>query len=1610
MAAELTIGFVGENLSRLLIQESAVLGGVASHVESIEKELRLMQLYLVERGSWEGFDDWVDKLNEVALEAEDVIQTFVFNSVKRRRGIHYLFVRYRVGKDLDRISRKMGDIYQSEPRKQEQMDNLRVTVESEPGETSAPMLSQAIELLSNLISEKLVLHWNVIKMVEQAKDELVAMQSIVSSLKSTTQREGIWLEEVRSICDLTENTVETFIATRKDKARCRPCWLFALEWKFKKKMEHINTQIGEALHRSLTYGIGKADLDSIGDKITRSVHVPNLTLRRVILSKIPCFIYYVLYPIATDPELNSIPFFVFVVFMQVIISFLNPKKRLAKNLPKKNKFKKLKMLISLMFMFAIDLAIFVFSAVFGLWAMILEFCSLIASVVIWGVSLWRSTESNLKSTQRDLAIMDALFSDIASVQGLNNRQQAWLEQLKLVAQNARSLQDAVHQEGGFFNKLKFANDINGCLFEILVVLDRKNIYGIANMDEGSGLVSSGPSIQVQEGETSTSAVHVDNNHDFGTEKDPIAKATPSYRHVKSLKQRVRSLPREMQLMNALFQDVQEMGELNGRSQVWIQEMKGIARKIENVIQEYTTNCNLENAPIHIRIMKCWTRFKLSRKIDAIESKIQDATRKGRKYGSVRLEPHPKSVSVARLRKESSIIGFDDVKVLMDQLLSEEVSSCIISIVGIEGTGKTTLARLIFENEAVTDVFECRAWVQVPSGCTAEKLLEDIAKEIMAGQELSCTTQEMIQELKHFVGNKRCLVVVDNIETYEVLGTLRKTIIDVSPAWRLLITSRNANMVLQASAARTFVHQLHLLDDQNSWIMFKTNLKVNISEELKEVGKHIVTKCGGLPSQILRMSELLSNTEATTEEWSKVLQELDQDKKPWLETINAINLKLPLYLKKCLFYFLEFPAEFEIPARRLVVLWVAEGLVHHAEDEEPPEQVAESVLTQLIDLNMVQIATRKRNGKVKTCRLPSAIWLAKVEESRSRQRQNETRSNRGKRQNITRRVADRLDERDACYSHIHGTIEDSSASLENYKNVFSFLSFDAQEGSKPGQDIGNFLRRCIASGCFLLLRVLDLERVYKPKLPKSIGRLSKLRYLGLRWTYLESLPSSISSLLKLQTLDLKHTYINSLSRSIWKMELRHLFLSETYRTRFPHPPRGNYLSDLQTLWGLFIDEETKVEDGLDKLLNIRKLGLACQSMSSQEAMTSQLRAIAEWIEKLTFLQSLRVKSRDEKGQPWKLHLMSLEDHTNLTDMYLLGMLDSSSILTQFPPSLIELTLSHSKLQDDPLQILKDLPNLRSLSLLAESYTGKKLVCKSRCFPQLHILRLWGLKQLEDWFIEQEALPCLAQLEIRSCKNLKMVPVGLQYVSTLLEFKVRDMPTEFESRVCNTGEDWYKISHILYLWINDTMCDSSFPYRDTSNNLQKASASTSTILQEFRKGGTCTWKCPPVGWVCMNSAGSVISNSESACGGLVRDETGLVLSGFSGNLGGTSSVTVAELWGVLHGLNLVWDSGYRKLKVDIDSPSALFLIESSSHESIPVSTVVQGIKDALKREWTVQFSHVSSEANRVAHMLAQTGHHLPLGIQPFISPPICLADVIQEDQAGSAQQQHQDANSQ
>ena len=115
-------------------------------------------------------------------------------------------------------------------------------------------------------------------------------------------------------------------------------------------------------------------------------------------------------------------------------------------------------------------------------------------------------------------------------------------------------------------------------------------------------------------------------------------------------------------------------------------------------------------------------------------------------------------------------------------------------------------------------------------------------------------------------------------------------------------------------------------------------------------------------------------------------------------------------------------------------------------------------------------------------------------------------------------------------------------------MYFFLSFDTRKESKP-REVGNFLHYGISSGCFVMLLVLDLENIFRPKIPEAIGKLTQLSYLGLRSTFLETVPSSISKLQNLQTLDMKYTSINTLHNSIWKLQqLRDVYLTEGSRSK------------------------------------------------------------------------------------------------------------------------------------------------------------------------------------------------------------------------------------------------------------------------------------------------------------------------------------------------------------------------------------------------------------------------------------------------------------------------------
>ncbi|CAN1810688.1 Putative ribonuclease H protein At1g65750 [Linum perenne] len=134
----------------------------------------------------------------------------------------------------------------------------------------------------------------------------------------------------------------------------------------------------------------------------------------------------------------------------------------------------------------------------------------------------------------------------------------------------------------------------------------------------------------------------------------------------------------------------------------------------------------------------------------------------------------------------------------------------------------------------------------------------------------------------------------------------------------------------------------------------------------------------------------------------------------------------------------------------------------------------------------------------------------------------------------------------------------------------------------------------------------------------------------------------------------------------------------------------------------------------------------------------------------------------------------------------------------------------------------------------------------------------------------------------------------------------------------------------------------------------------------------------GEVILNTDGSVDpSSGRAAAGGLIRDSLGRCTSAFALNLG-SCSITRAEIRGILAGLIMAWDAGFRKVAVQSDSQVAISLLLNGDVPTHHHAGEIMLIRSLLQRDWSVRVAHIYREANKSADFLASLGHDKDLGI--------------------------------
>ncbi|KAJ9552083.1 hypothetical protein OSB04_016128 [Centaurea solstitialis] len=476
--------------------------------------------------------------------------------------------------------------------------------------------------------------------------------------------------------------------------------------------------------------------------------------------------------------------------------------------------------------------------------------------------------------------------------------------------------------------------------------------------------------------------------------------------------------------------------------------------------------------------------------------------------------------------EEIVVGLDhDAEIIRDKLTEDTKQLCVVSIVGMGGQGKTTLATKVFNDPFLEYHFHIRAWATVSQTYIKRDLLIQILKSIGVQEDLEKDNDSKLREKLHkSLMDRRYLIVIDDIWSIDAWDELKLFFPHDNTASRILVTTCLNEVALHVKP-HGFVHSLPCLTEEESWELLKH--KVFHGEEcpkwLIEPGRHIARKCHGLPLSVVVMAGVLAKEPMSKDLWEEIACSISSYHKGNLETLALSYHHLPDHLRECFLYLGGFPEDFELVVERLIWLWIAEGFIEEARYRSL-EDTAKAYLVDLINKNLVIVAKRNVIGDVKACKLHDLVrelCLKKAKEER---------------------FFLKID-----YLPLSSQLRPHT--LYQQRRVFTNEDISIVDFTLlPAQTIRSLLWfhtgiRVIKviPRSFVLLKVLDLQKCRLHDFPQGLALLVHLRYLAI-W-YSKKLSDWICKLCSLETLILQTNtfYGKSLPSNITDLvNLRHLW--------------------------------------------------------------------------------------------------------------------------------------------------------------------------------------------------------------------------------------------------------------------------------------------------------------------------------------------------------------------------------------------------------------------------------------------------------------------------------------
>ncbi|KAK3149690.1 hypothetical protein QOZ80_3AG0220980 [Eleusine coracana subsp. coracana] len=179
--------------------------------------------------------------------------------------------------------------------------------------------------------------------------------------------------------------------------------------------------------------------------------------------------------------------------------------------------------------------------------------------------------------------------------------------------------------------------------------------------------------------------------------------------------------------------------------------------------------------------------------------------------------------------KSAIVGEkieQDTKKIVDLLLVkvdtrvEENTVVAAAITGAGGIGKTTLARMVYNNTSVAEHFDKMIWLSVTKEVSEIGMMQRVIAAFGASYDgLAGDIALMENVLKMLVRQKKFLLVMDDMWTEKVWNDLLRVPLNGGASGsRVLVTTRDEKVACRMNAHH--LHRIDKLEAEDGWILLK----------------------------------------------------------------------------------------------------------------------------------------------------------------------------------------------------------------------------------------------------------------------------------------------------------------------------------------------------------------------------------------------------------------------------------------------------------------------------------------------------------------------------------------------------------------------------------------------------------------------------------------------------------------------------------------------------------------------------------------------------------------------------------------------------------------------